>query len=668
MTTLSILADSHTSSHVVGMSGDMKPCVILAGQPNAGKTSLFNRLTGLRGHTANFPGTTVEVRSGNLKIGKTEINVLDLPGLYGLDGGSLDQEAARAALRGEAPGIPKPSLLVIVLDATRLPHQLPLAGELREQGIPTIVAVNMIDEALRKRVDIDFTRLSRELGARVVPISARKGTGLDVLLRTLEEEVLGFPVQIETPARLSSCATCGSCPITARCRWADEVAQDVSPLNAFARRGRSDRLDRMLTSPSVGLPIFLIIMAALFFSVFSLAAKPMEWIESGISLLTSVVHGLFPAGLFSSFLTDGVLAGFGGVVVFLPQICILFFGIRLLEDSGYLARAVVVMDSIMRKFGLPGQAFVPMLAAHACAVPAIMSTRLIENPRDRLRAILVLPLLTCSARLPVYLMVAVLLFGNDPIAGSLVFVGGYALGALAAIGASLVLQRSLVPGVPAPLALELPPYRLPSLRDAAQVALDRGWIFLRQAGTIILLISVVLWALSTFPQLPSESASFHDVQVYEAHESQAVGNEDQRALEYSAAGRIGRFIEPVFAPLGFDWRISVGVLSSFAAREVVVSALAVMAGVGNDVSEDDPGLIQSLRSMRRADGSILFDFPTALSLLVFFVLAMQCLPTQAITYRETRQIRWPLFQLGYMSALAYGASFLTYQIASYLVR
>lgn len=626
-------------------------CVVLAGQPNAGKTSLFNRLTGLRSHTANFPGTTVEVRRASLELLSGPIELIDLPGLYGLEGESLDQVVARSAILGENPQITRPDLMIVVLDATRLPHHLPLAGELRNQGIPVIAALNMIDEARRKRIDINLDVLSEELGVPVVPISARKGTGIDALVDSIESTLREESELVGAPPALAHCSSCSGCRVTARCRWADTVVDKAVPNLHASVSKRSDLLDRVVTHPFFGLPIFALVMTGLFFSVFTLAAFPMDWIDAGVGILVAQIEHLLPAGLLQSFLADGVIAGIGGVVIFLPQICMLFMGIALLEDSGYLARAVVVMDGLMRRFGLPGQAFVPMLAAHACAVPAIMSTRLIENKRDRLRTILILPLLTCSARLPVYLMVAALLFGGDPLGGAVVFVGGYLLGALAAVVVSLILQCSILPGKPTQLAIELPPYRRPSIRDAVKLSFDRGVTFLRQAGTIILGISMVLWCLATFPQLPDDYVVPEGVL------------QEQVALEYSLIGRIGKSIEPVFEPLGFDWRVSIGVLSSFAAREVVVSSLAVMSGIGDDGGDESAGLIASLRAMKRSDGSVLFDIPTAISLLVFFVLAMQCLPTQAITAKETNSYRWPIFQFVYMSLLAYGAAFVAHEIA-----
>lgn len=657
-------------------------CVLLAGQPNAGKTSLFNRLTGLKARTSNFPGTTVEVRKGTLQIGSDEILILDIPGLYGFEGDSIEQQVAQKALRGEIPNYSKPDILLVVLDATRLPHQLPFAGELREQGMPVIVALNMMDEARKRGLEIDTEQLSLELGAKVVPISARKKIGLDALESEIVDLIAEHDIQAEIPEALANCGTCGTCPVTARCSWADSIAKRVSlkePSDRFLKW--SDRVDGLLTNPWLGLPFFAVVMFALFYSVFNLATLPMDLIDASFSFLSELASRLIKLELLSSLISDGLILGLSGVVIFLPQIFILFFGISLLEDSGYLSRAVVASDRIMRKIGLPGQAFVPLLSAHACAIPAIMSTRIIENKLDRLRAILVIPLLTCSARLPVYLMISVLLFGNNTVAGSLLFFAGYFLGGLAAILMSLILQRTLVKGEPSRLAIELPPYRRPSFRVALYTAIDRSWVFLRDAGKIILIISFFLWAALTFPRfeasdlmsVSSRADRTRLVQIDEARRAKSADLEslDQEyqliynkyAAENSYAGRVGKFIEPVFEPLGFDWRISVGVFSSFAAREVIVSVLSVIVGVGDEEIETSGGLIDSLRNMKRVGGEPLFDVATSLSLFVFFVLAMQCLPTQAITRRETGSWKWPIFQIVYMTLFAYLASFLTYRIA-----
>lgn len=664
------------------------PCILLAGQPNAGKTSLFNRLTGLRAHTANFPGTTVEVRKGHFKLGGEDVLLLDIPGLYGFEGQSLEQTVAQKALRGEIPKFPKPDVLVVVLDATRLPHQLPFAGELRQQGIPTVIALNMMDDAERKGIVIDVAELSSELGADVIPISAKKRQGLDKLLSKTEELLSNGTCSRHIPEALAACGHCTGCAITARCSWADSISQRVAVRESSKSFLLwSDRADRVLTNPWLGLPFFALVMCLLFTSVFELAAFPMDVIDSLFGLLSAFVKDVIPWELLSSFLAGGVITGVGAVLVFLPQIFILFFSISLLEDSGYLSRAIVAVDQIMRRFGLPGQAFVPMLSAHACAIPAIMSTRVIENRLDRLRTILVIPLLTCSARLPVYLMITVLLFGSNSFAGSMLFFSGYLLGGLAAIIVSLILQRTIVKGAPGLLAIELPSYRRPSMRVALYRALDRSWVFLRDAGKTILVISILLWAAITFPRLSIEDLSDYaqsvdrsrlaaieaQLLVEQAGDKVAALNNERElihskyALEYSLAGRLGNLVEPIFRPLGFDWRISVGVLSSFAAREAVVSVLSIMAGVSEDNLENEEGLVGSLKNMKRTNGEPLFDLATALSLFVFFVLAMQCLPTQVITRRETGSWKWPIFQVVYMTVLAYGASLVTYQIVSRLV-
>lgn len=663
-------------------------CIALAGQPNTGKTTLFNLLTGLRAKTANFPGTTVEVRLSPFVLDSGTVTLLDLPGVYGLDDGSPDQAAAKAALTGNAAGLPTPDAIVIVLDATRIPHQLPMAGELRAIGLPAVIAVNMIDEAKRKQIAIDFDALSRELGAPVVPISSRRGTGIDALMDRVDAIITGRLDDEEVPESLASCSTCGGCAVTARCRWADSVSDRISPDSDKLHSPTGDLADRLFTNPLTGIPLFLLIMYALFLGVFKIAGYPMDWIDASFGWLGNAVANTLPDGLLSSFIVDGVIGGAGGVIIFLPQILILFFAISLLDDSGYLSRAVVVMDRVLKRVGLPGQAFVPMVSAHACAIPAIMSTRLIDNARDRLRTILILPLLTCSARLPVYAMVAALLFADRPAMGSAVFFGGYLLGGIAAIVMAFVLGKGVVKGKPNALAVELPPYRWPSLKVAFLSTFDRGVVFLKQAGTIILAISIGLWILITFPQMPPEklvsvASQTDQVRLVEietaltlettpAEESEALQGEWDNfyslyAGEYSFAGRAGKAIEPVFAPLGFDWRMSVGVLSSFAAREVIVSVMSVFAGIGEDGAEDEGSLIASLQAMKRPDGSKLFDTPTSISMLVFFVLAMQCLPTQAVTKRETGTWKWPAIQLGYMTALAYGGAFVAYHITSMIV-
>ncbi|MCA9110631.1 MAG: ferrous iron transporter B, partial [Planctomycetaceae bacterium] len=394
-----------------------------------------------------------------------------------------------------------------------------------------------------------------------------------------------------------------------------------------------------------------------------------------IAVVVSAVVALLPADDFRSLVVNGVISGVGGVLVFLPQICLLFFFICLLEDSGYMARAAFVMERLMRSVGLPGKAFVPMLSAHACAIPGIMAARVIEDRRDRLVTILVLPLLTCSARLPVYAMVAALLFSESPTEAALVFVGAYLLGIAAALLTAFGLKKSILRGETVPLVIELPPYRRPSLRNALLTVYDRSLVFIQNAGSVILMISVILWVLATYPKLsednlPSETAELvatlrastgADAEALHQHADQLVA---QAELEHSFAGRLGRFVEPVFRPLGFDWRINVGVISSFAAREVVVSTLSIMYGMGDETEEGT--LVETLRRQKRPNGSPVFTTATCLSLLTFYVLAMQCLPTQVVTKRETGSWKWAFLQLGYMTILAYTAALIVYQSAAAL--
>jgi ferrous iron transport protein B len=627
--------------------------VVLIGNPNTGKTTLFNRLTGLRAKTANFAGTTLERRVGSMFLGGRKVQVEDLPGLYALSSANAEEAIAHDALVGTA-GWPSPSAAVVVVDATNLARNLYLVSQVRQLEVPVLLALNMSDLAEREGLRVDTAALARELGAPVVAISARTGEGLRDLRAALDAILGGHAERLDLPTRLSACGGCSGClASSARFDWAEDVAAAASTGAPRLSAERTARLDRLLTHPVAGLAAFGLAMAALFIALFALAEYPMAAIESGMAALGEWVGARLSPGELRSFVVDGLIGGVGGVLVFLPQIAILFFLLSLLDDSGYLARAAFVMDKLMGRVGLPGKAFVPMLSAHACAIPALMSTRVIEDRRDRLVSMLVIPLLACSARLPVYAMVAALLFAGRPVAGGLLFAGTYALGIAAALGVAWLLRRTVLQGRSRPLVLELPTYKAPSLTNALLAMRDRAGVFLGQAGSVILLISIGMWALSTYPRLSDAKAA----------EVIASGGESRlqaARLEHALAGRIGKAIEPVFRPLGFDWRIDIGVLSSFAARETLVSTLAIVYGVG-DAAESADGLRNALRSQRRPDGSPLFGVATSCSLLVFFALAMQCLPTQAVTRRETGSWRWAAFQFGYMTVLAYTAALVTYQ-------
>lgn len=626
--------------------------VALIGNPNAGKTTLFNRITGLRAKTANFPGTTIERRSGSIRLGQNTVELLDLPGLYGLTAASGEEKVARDALTGNLSDQSPAAAAIIVLDATNLARNLYLAGQVRELGVPVVVALNMMDLAQKDGLSFDVEALSEQMGAPVVAVSARTGEGIDQLLGKLNSAVRCHPDALPpTPAPLAACSSCAGCCHAARFDWAEQVASKVVTGTAQLSARRTEQMDRVLTHPVIGLAVFAMVMAGVFVALFTLAQYPMGWIESGVGALGEKVSEWMAEGDLKSLVVDGIIGGVGGVLVFLPQICILFFFLSLLEDTGYLARAAFLMDRLMRKVGLPGKAFVPMLSAHACAIPAIMATRVIEDKRDRLVSILILPLMTCSARLPVYAMVTGLLFWGRPVLGGLVFAGAYALGIVMALIVALVFKKTVLRGESRPLVLELPTYKRPSLRNALLSTLDRGVIFLKRAGTVILLISIGLWAMVTYPKLDESRIAADATPTAVA----------QQKLEYSLAGRLGKAVEPIFRPLGFDWRIDVGVLTSFAARETVVSTLAIVYGVGEEGAEDEATLRETLQAQKREDGTSVFGLPTVLSLLVFYVLAMQCLPTQAVTRRETGSWKWALFQLGYMTVLAYSMALITYQ-------
>jgi ferrous iron transport protein B len=640
--------------------------VLLLGNPNTGKTTLFNRLCGLRAKTANFPGTTVTFRLGRTALadGQT-LQVVDLPGLYQLESDTEEAQDARRLLLGD-DAHRRPDAVVVLVDAANLVRNLVLVGELRVLGMPVIVCLNMTDVATRRGVRIDLPRLAARLGAPVVPTVAARGIGV-AALRHEVETLVGGGIDRRRPDDLPV----GGASLDQLVAWAERVADDVSRQDESVGDvdRLTDRVDRIVTHPVAGTAIFVAVMGGLFWTLFELAAVPMDLIEGTFSGLGGLAQRWLPEGAIRDLVTDGVIGGIAGTVVFLPQIMLLFFLISLLEDTGYLARAAFVNDRFFRRFGLPGQAFVPMLTSHACAVPGLMSTRLIPDRRDRLATILVLPFMSCSARLPVYVLLTSLLFADRPGLAGLAFAGSYLLGAGAAFVTAWVFGRTLLPGQARPMALELPGYKWPSLMNALFTARDQGLSFLKTAGTIIFAISVVMWWLSAYPRSapPAEVAALRAqaAQAATAAEADALAadadaREGRAAQAASFAGRIGRFVQPVFAPLGYDWQLTDAVLTSFVAREVFVSTMAVLAGAG-DESDVTEGVITRIRTMERDDGSPVFTRATAASALVFFVLAMQCLATLTVTRRETGGLKYAGLQLGYMSALAWIAAFVVYQ-------
>ncbi len=629
--------------------------VALIGNPNTGKTTLFNKLCGARAKTSNFPGTTTAMRVGRTTIGEHAIDVIDLPGLYSLDGHTPESVIVRDVLRGE--GVTRPGAVIAIVDAANLFRNLVLVGELLTFDEPVVVVLNMVDLAERLGQRLDVKALSRRLGVPVIPMVASKGVGLDALRSAIAD--LPATGSQTRPVDLPVAGPEGP-SIEAFTTWAEGVLADAYPggAPAAALDAKTERIDRVLTHPVMGTLVFLGVMGALFWTLFALATIPMDLIELTFASLGNAVSALMDDGPIRDLLTDGVIGGIAGTVVFLPQICLLFFMISLLEDTGYLARAAFVNDRIFRRFGLPGHAFVPLLTAHACALPAIMSTRLIPDRRDRLATILVAPFMSCSARLPVYVLLTTLLFADRPAMAGVAFAGCYLLGSAAAFFSAWLFSRTGLKGRPRPMVLELPTFKRPSFTNAFFTARDQGLAFLQTAGTVIVAICIVMWWLSAYPKVePTAEIVSMRTQGLEA-EADALHAKAEQAGSY--AGQMGRAIQPVFAPLGYDWQLTVGVLTSFLAREVFVSTLSVLVGGGAE-AEPDEGVMDRIRTMTRDDGSLVFTPATAASALIFFVLAMQCLPTLAVTRKETGRLKYAGIQLAYMTTLAYVTALVVYQ-------
>ena len=640
--------------------------IVLIGNPNTGKTTIFNRLCGARAKTSNFPGTTTASRFGRSELADgRSVEVIDVPGVYQLHLDSPESCIARDLLQSGGP-IGKPDAAVVLVDACNLTRNLVLAGELLAYDVRVVVALNMIDLAQRRGLSVNAGVLSRRLGVPVVPMIARRGEGIDELKRTIAG-VLQAP-----PSPRPDDLPRGDDAVEQLSSWADDVLVDAageSAPDASAVDTFTERLDRTFTHPILGILTFVAIMAGLFWTLFALATVPMDLIEATFAELGELARTYLPDGPLRGLITEGIIGGVAGTIVFLPQICLLFFLISLLEDTGYLARAAFVMDRVLHRFGLPGHAFVPLLTSHACALPGIMSTRLIPDRRDRLATIMVAPFMSCSARLPVYVLLTSLLFADRPALAGLAFAGCYMLGGAAALLSALLFGRTVLRGRARPMVLELPTYKIPSLTNAVLTAKDQGLSFLRTAGTVIMAICVVMWWLSAYPrtETPPEAVAMRveasspatAADRADALNAEADAVEARAAQAGSFAGRIGRTLQPVFAPLGYDWQLTVGVLTSFLAREVFVSTMSVLVGAGNvDVDE---GVVARIRSATRDSGELIFTPATAASALIFFVLAMQCLPTLAVTRKETGSLKYSMLQLGYMSGLAYIAALIVYQ-------
>ena len=655
-------------------SDDEKPIIIaLAGNPNAGKTTLFNALTGMKQKVANFPGVTVERKEGVWKFDENQARLIDLPGLYSLDATSLDEQIARDVLTGKVDGLSKPDAIIAVVDATNLERNLYLVTQLFEYKIPVVVALTMVDVFEKQKHEIDTKKLSKMLGVPVVSITASSGRGIEELAEKVSQ-VVNSESKISND--LSENDETDNAKIFARYNFISDAVQESVKHNDLAEHNFSEKIDRVLTHRFFGLVILIGILLLVFQTIFSWAELPMNLLESGFGALGEFAKSHLPEGILADLITDGIIAGVGGVLVFLPQILLLFLFISILEDTGYMARAAFLLDKLMSKVGLHGKAFLPLMSSFACAIPGIMAARTIENPKDRLATILIAPFMSCSARLPVYTLMIATFFAGQKVfgfvsVGAVLMLAMYALGTIVAIIAAFILKKTVLKSETPPFVMELPPYRMPNFRTVFQNMFTRAGLFVKRAGTVILAISIVLWALTYFPRPietatpEQEAAKFEKVVEScgcELEAAKKIEEEKQSlALQNSYAGQLGHAIEPVIAPLGFDWKIGIALISSFAAREVLVSTLSIIYNVGKDSEADSETLTSAIRDAKRADGTPVWTPLTAITLMVFFVLAMQCMSTIAIVRRETNSWKWTMFMVGYMTILAYVAAFITYQ-------
>ena len=685
--------------------------IAIIGNPNAGKTSLFNALTGMRQKVGNYPGVTVEKKEGRIQFDDgQEAVIIDLPGTYSLTANSPDEKVATDILMGRARHTSLPQLVICVVDASNLERNLYLVSQIIDSGLPVIVALNMMDVAEERGIAINVRALEHELGTRVIPTVASKGTGVRELKHAISrdglspgharrwrlpepvhkecEELVGLLQSyhhLHSQAALHEAITLLTSPsavlprmdhyapeliehvkrdhqkldflgfdrqsvfIESRYEWIKGICAKSIAHTYRSEQTVSDRIDRIVTHKVWGFVVFLGLMAVMFQSIFSWANVPMQLISEGFDWIGRQVSGQMPPGDLRDLILSGGLAGVSAVVTFLPQILFLFLFLGLLEDTGYMARAAFIMDRLMSKVGLHGKSFIPLLSSFACAIPGIMATRTIENPKDRLVTMLVAPLMSCSARLPVYTLLIAAFIPNTSILGVLSLAGitlfsMYFLGLVAALTMAWLFKKTLLKSDPPVFIMELPPYKMPSVRSLLHHVWERSVLFLKKAGTIILGVSIILWFMASYPKLDHATPS------------------DQ--LRHSFAGRAGLFIEPLIKPLGFDWRIGIGLVSSILQREVFVSTMGTIYNIQNaKVTEGNISLRQQLQSDRDpVTGLPTFTALTAICVMVYYVLAMQCMSTVAVMRRETNGWKWPLFQVGYMTALAYSVTFIVYRL------
>jgi ferrous iron transport protein B len=651
--------------------------IALFGNPNTGKSSVFNLLTGLRQQVGNFPGVTVEKKTGNLKIKDKEYTLTDFPGTYSIYPRTKDEEVVYRVLTKKET-VDYPDLALVILDASQLKRNLLLCTQLYDLQIPLIIVINMVDISKKKGINLDIQQLNSYFpGTEIITTNARIGLGKERLIESIEnfnydkqkkefKEILPsyIPSEItESEKQVSEIKT--------RSKWIDSVLLTVQKKETVQNQKQSF-LDRILVHWFWGYLIFLGVLLIVFQFIYAFAAYPMDAIDLVFSELSNYLQNTLPDGIFSNLISQGIVPGIGGVVVFIPQIALLFFFISILEETGYLSRVVFIMDRIMRPLGLNGKSVVPLMSSVACAIPGVMATRTIADWRERLITILVAPLMSCSARIPVYTLLIAIVIPDQEIGGfinlrGIVLFGLYFLGLISALGVAWILKRLIKSKEKGFLLLEIPEFKSPRWQNVIITVFEKVRIFVWDAGKVILAISIILWALASFG--PGNSILDAEIASSKQAEEKSMTKDEKNKfvasakLEKSYIGIMGRAIEPIIEPLGYDWKIGVSLITSFAAREVFVGSLATIYAV-HDTSDENILLINRLKTEKRTDGTLVYNLATGCSLMVFYVFAMQCMSTMAVVKRETNSWRWPFIQLLFMGVLAYTMSFITYQILS----
>ncbi len=644
--------------------------IALFGNPNTGKSSLFNRLTGLRQHVGNFPGVTVDKHSGFLNISGKEIELIDFPGTYSIYPRSKDEEVVYNVISNPQDAN-FPEKAIVVLDSTNLERNLLLFTQIYDLGFNTALVLNMTDVASRNGFEIHISALQEAFpDAKIIRTNARIGTGLSELKAWMAEESVPRETRQQTLKAKNDLEGQIADTNTRFDHIKKIVSQAVSKKPTEANF--SSKLDKWLVHPVLGYLIFLVLLLVIFQTVFTLASYPMDWIDLGTSSLASWLGTIMPEGVFTSLIVDGVIPGIGGVLIFIPQIALLFFMLAILEETGYMARVVFITDKLMRPFGLNGKSVVPLLSSAACAIPGIMATRTISSWQERLTTILVAPLISCSARLPVYTLLIALVIPSKIVFGflnlqGLVLFALYLLGIISALLVAWVIKQFFKKKELSVFLLEMPAYKTPRWGNVGIEVFEKVKIFVFDAGKIILAISIILWALASFGPGNDMEHYAGKIQAPKVQTEKAMADYESQVasikLEHSYMGHMGKFIEPVIKPLGYDWKMGISLLTSFAAREVFVGSLATIYSV-HEVDDDPKQLIDKLKAQKRDDGTPTYTLASGLSLLVFYVFAMQCMATLAVVKRETKSWKWPIIQVGYMGVLAYLGAYITFILFS----